>query len=111
MPQQLASQEINRLAIEVRGSASQELGEAVFRKTNCASCHALGGAGGLIGPDLSSLGTSSPVETIINSILYPSKSIKEGYELQRVVKKDGTEMMGYLVSNGASEIVLRDVKR
>jgi putative heme-binding domain-containing protein len=109
MPQQLANEEINRLGIEVRSNNSHDLGEAVFRKTNCASCHAIGGAGGLIGPDLSSLGTSSPVETIINSILYPSKSIKEGYELQRVVKTDGSEMMGYLVSNGMSEIVLRDV--
>ena len=109
MPQQLGSEEINRLAIEVRGSASQDLGEAVFRKSYCTSCHAIGGAGGLIGPDLSSLGTSSPVETIINSILFPSKSIKEGYELQRIVKKDGAEMMGYLVSNDALEIVLRDV--
>ncbi|WP_237587017.1 PVC-type heme-binding CxxCH protein [Pontibacter russatus] len=109
MPQQLSSREINSLAIEINGKADHDLGEAVFRKSNCASCHAIGGAGGLIGPDLSSLGTSSPVETIIHSILYPSQSIKEGYELQRVVKKDGSELMGYLVSNGATEIVMRDV--
>lgn len=108
MPQQLSSQDINRLAIEIRGGANYDLGEAVFRKSNCVSCHAIGGAGGLIGPDLSSLGTSSPVETIINSVLYPSNSIKEGYELQRVVKKDGSELMGYLVSNGTSEIIMRD---
>ncbi|GAA4441374.1 L-sorbosone dehydrogenase [Pontibacter saemangeumensis] len=109
MAQQLSNREINSLAIEINGKADHELGEAVFRKSNCAACHAIGGAGGLIGPDLSSLGTSSPVETIINSILYPAKSIKEGYELQRVVKKDGSEMMGYLVSNGATEMVIRDV--
>jgi putative heme-binding domain-containing protein len=108
MPQQLSSQDINRLAIDIKGKAKYELGEAVFRKTNCVSCHAIGGAGGLIGPDLSSLGTSSSVEAIINSVLYPSNSIKEGYELQRVVKKEGSELMGYLVSNGTSEIILRD---
>jgi putative heme-binding domain-containing protein len=109
MPQQLNAQQITGLARDVTRAADPELGEAVFRKSNCVTCHAIGGAGGLIGPDLSSLGTSSPVETIVNSILFPTKSIKEGYELQRVVKKDGTEMMGYLVSNGASEIVMRDV--
>jgi putative heme-binding domain-containing protein len=109
MPQQLSAREINRLAIDIKGSADHALGEAVFRKSNCVSCHAIGGAGGLMGPDLSSLGTSSPVETIIKSILYPAESIKEGYELQRVVKKDGSEMMGYLVSDGSSEIVLREV--
>jgi putative heme-binding domain-containing protein len=109
MPQQLSDQEIAGLARDVTSSANPERGEAVYRKVSCFSCHALGGAGGLIGPDLSSLGTSSPVETIIRSVLYPTASIKEGYELQRVLKKDGSELMGYLVSTGTSELVLRDV--
>ncbi|WP_247237868.1 PVC-type heme-binding CxxCH protein [Telluribacter sp. SYSU D00476] len=109
MPQQLNDQQIASLAREATNSANAERGEMIYRKTSCFSCHALGGAGGLIGPDLSSLGTSSPAETIIRSILYPTASIKEGYELQRVAKKDGNEVMGYLVSNGASEIVMRDV--
>ncbi|GAA4418378.1 L-sorbosone dehydrogenase [Nibrella viscosa] len=108
MPQQLNDQQIAALAGEVKASARPERGELVFRKTSCATCHALGGAGGLLGPDLSSLGTSSPVETIIRSILYPTASIKEGYELQRIARKDGSELMGYIVSNGASEIVMRD---
>ena len=109
MPQQLSAREINNLAIEINGSANHELGESVFRKSNCASCHAIGGAGGLMGPDLSSLGTSLTVENIIRSMLYPAESIKEGYELQRVSKKDGAELMGYMVSNGASEVVMRDL--
>lgn len=109
MPQQLSVWEINNLAIEILGSADYNLGESVFRKSNCVSCHAIGGAGGLMGPDLSSLGTSSTVEAIIRSMLFPAESIKEGYELQRIVKKDGSVMMGYMVSNGSSEIVLRDL--
>ncbi|MGA0557893.1 PVC-type heme-binding CxxCH protein [Larkinella sp. VNQ87] len=111
MPQELNPQEINRLAQLVRETADPAKGELVFRKTalTCQTCHAIGGAGGRIGPDLSSLGTSSPVETIIRSILYPNQSIKEGYELQRLVKKEGTELMGYIVSNGTAEIVLRDI--
>ncbi|MBN8824913.1 MULTISPECIES: PVC-type heme-binding CxxCH protein [unclassified Spirosoma] len=111
MPQQLSNPEITALAQTVNQSADPALGEQVFRKSEllCQNCHAIGGAGGRIGPDLSSLGTSSPVETIIRSVLYPSLSIKEGYELQRIVKKDGSEMMAYLVSNGLSEVVVRDV--
>ena len=110
MPQQLSDREIERLALEVnRSNGNPELGEGVFRNINCVSCHAIGGAGGLMGPDLSSLGTSSPVNTIIESILFPSRSIKEGYELQRVIKKDGTQLMGYMVSDGSSEIVIRNM--
>ncbi len=111
MPQQLNDREIQALARDIRNTADPARGEVVYRKPEltCQTCHAIGGAGGRIGPDLSSLGTSSPVETIIRSILYPTHSIKEGYELQRVQKADGSELMGYLVSSGLSEIVIRDV--
>ena len=111
MQQDLNDKDIASLAKLVSDKADPEKGELIFRKAevSCTNCHAIGGAGGRIGPDLSSLGTSSPVETIIRSILYPSASIKEGYDLKRVVKKDGSEMLGYLASDGASEIVIRDV--
>ncbi|CAG4988478.1 hypothetical protein DYBT9275_00089 [Dyadobacter sp. CECT 9275] len=111
MPQELNNEQIASLAKTVVATADAERGETVFRKASlsCLTCHAIGGAGGRIGPDLSSLGTSSPVETIIRSILYPTASIKEGFELQRVVKKDGSEMLGYLVSNGTTELIMRDV--
>ena len=111
MPQELTAQEISSLAKTVKETADPVKGEMIFRKSTltCLTCHAIGGAGGRIGPDLSSLGTSSPAETIIRSILYPNLSIKEGYELQRVAKKDGSELMGYLVSNSTAEIVMRDV--
>ena len=111
MPQELTAQEITSLAKVVRETADPVKGELIFRKSSlsCMNCHAIGGAGGRIGPDLSSLGTSSPIETITRSILYPNLSIKEGYELQRVARKDGSETLGYLVSNGTSELVMRDV--
>src|SRR5690606_36797272 len=55
------------------------------------------------------LGTSSPAETIIKSLIYPTESIKEGNELHRVVRKDGSEMLGYLVSDRPGEVIMRDV--
>lgn len=111
MPQDLNPDQIKSLASEAEKSGNPVHGELIFRKRElaCLTCHAIGGAGGLIGPDLSSLGTSSPAETIIKSVIYPTESIKEGYELQRVVRTDGSEMMGYLVADRPSEIVMRDV--
>ncbi|MCE7064531.1 PVC-type heme-binding CxxCH protein [Dyadobacter sp. CY326] len=111
MPQDLNDDQIAGLAKLVREKGDPAKGEQIFRRaeSSCTTCHAIGGAGGLIGPDLSSLGTSSPAETIIRSILYPNLSIKEGYDLKRVVKKDGSDMLGYLASDGASEVVIRDV--
>lgn len=111
MPQKLNEEEMRTIVQQIKTTANPELGEVIYRRAPlaCQTCHALGGAGGLIGPDLSSLGTSSPIENIIESLLSPNASIKEGYELQRVVKNDGGSVMGYLVRDGASELVLRNV--
>src|SRR5690606_6070508 len=97
-------------AAEAQKNGDPARGEAIYRRPElaCLTCHAIGGAGGLIGPDLSSLGTSSPAETIIKSIIYPTESIKEGYELQRVVRKNGNDILGYLVADRPSEIIIRD---
>jgi len=111
MPQDLKPDQIKELASEAKKTGNPVAGELIFRKRElaCLTCHAIGGAGGQIGPDLSSLGTSSPAETIIKSIMYPTESIKEGFELQRVVRTDGSELMGYLVADKPGEIVVRDV--
>jgi len=111
MPQDLNPDQIKELAGEAEKAGNPVNGELIFRRRElaCMTCHAIGGAGGQIGPDLSSLGTSSPAETIIKSVMYPTESIKEGYELQRVARTDGSEIMGYLVTDRPSEIVIRDV--
>lgn len=111
MPQQLSENQIYALVQEVKNSGDPVLGEAIYRRSSlmCQTCHALGGAGGLIGPDMSSLGTSSPIDNIIKSVVDPTESIKEGYELQKITKSDGSVVMGYMVGDGANELVLRNV--
>ncbi len=106
----LDDEQIARLASEAQKSGNPAHGELIFRKPElaCLSCHAIGGAGGLTGPDLSSLGTSSPAETIIKSVVYPTESIKEGFEMQRVARKDGSEVIGYLIADKPGEITVRD---
>nr|MBI1228876.1 dehydrogenase [Cytophagales bacterium] len=111
MPQQLSDSQMYALVQDVKNNGDPVLGEAIYRRNTlmCQTCHALGGAGGLIGPDLSSLGTSSPIDNIIKSLIDPTESIKEGYELQKITKADGSVVMGYLVGDGANELVLRNV--
>ncbi|MFH5833786.1 PVC-type heme-binding CxxCH protein [Halalkalibaculum sp. DA384] len=109
MPQELTSQQFNRLELDVKASADPARGEMIYRELNCESCHAIGGAGGLMGPDLSSLGANAPTDYIINGILNPSEDIKDGYELYRVVRQDGSEVRGYIVNETSSELILRDI--
>ncbi|MGI9240361.1 MAG: PVC-type heme-binding CxxCH protein [Verrucomicrobiales bacterium] len=90
-----------------RGDAAR--GEVIYSRATllCATCHAIGGAGGVIGPDMVSIGASAPVDYIIESLLEPSKKIKEGYHTTQVTKKNGDVLTGGLLSEGAGTLVLR----
>jgi putative heme-binding domain-containing protein len=72
------------------------------------TCHAIGESGGVLGPNLVSIGASAPVDYFIESLLEPSKKIKEGYHMVIVSKKDGGVVSGGLVNDGAEELTIRD---
>ena len=74
----------------------------------CQTCHAIGDAGGVLGPNLVSIGASAPVDYLIESLLNPSAKIKEGYHMVMVTTKTGQIISGGLVTDGAEELVIRD---
>ncbi|MFT5108505.1 MAG: putative heme-binding domain-containing protein, partial [Pseudoalteromonas tetraodonis] len=98
------------MMVEVAEKGDAARGEAIYARSNllCTVCHAIGAAGGAIGPDLVSVGASAPVDYIIESLLDPSKKIKEGYHTTQVTKKDGTVLTGGLLRDGGGVVVLRD---
>jgi putative heme-binding domain-containing protein len=104
-PEQLAA-----LVERVRTAGDPRRGEAVFRRDDlqCIKCHAIGGAGGVVGPDMTSIGGSAQIDYLIESLLQPSKKIKEGYHTTTVVRDDGTIASGVLVRKTGDEIVIRD---
>ncbi len=110
MNQALTPEAMQTLVTKVQTQGDPARGELVFRRQQllCFSCHAIGDAGGLLGPNIVSLGSAAPVDYIIESILEPSKKIKEGYNMTMVNMKDGQVMAGMIAQDGADELVLRD---
>ena len=91
------------------GDAAQ--GELIYRRatSGCVTCHAIGGAGGVVGPSLTSLGASAPADYIIESLLVPNAKVKEGYNGVTLKLKDGSEITGIQARETAQEIILRNV--
>ncbi|MFT5188907.1 MAG: glucose/arabinose dehydrogenase/cytochrome c553 [Verrucomicrobiales bacterium] len=52
-------------------------GKNAFEKTGCAQCHQIAGSGGVVGPDLSNVGSMQSSRELLESVLLPSQSIKE----------------------------------
>ena len=106
----MSAEEMSRMMAEVKEKGDASRGELIYRKQAmlCQSCHAIGAVGGIVGPDLLSLGASAPVDYIIDSLLEPSKKIKEGYATTVVNTKNGGVFSGFLVREDAREVLLRD---
>jgi putative heme-binding domain-containing protein len=101
---------VQQLAAEARAKGDAARGRDVFasKLANCTACHRIGGRGGDLGPDLSSLGTGLTPELIVESVLWPNRQVKEGYLATRVITTDGRLVTGYKVKETAEEVQLRD---
>lgn len=106
----LTEAETKALIKEIAESGDALRGEKIFRRqqVSCISCHAIGGVGGKVGPDLTSIGASSPVDYLVESVFYPNAKIKDGYHSYLIETDDDTEVSGILVRENNDELVIRD---
>ncbi len=106
----LTEAEMAALIAEVQAQGDPVRGEAVFRRAdlNCTQCHALAGAGGGVGPELSGLGASSPYDYIVNNLLLPDQSIKEEYVTLVVQTTDGQIYQGIVADKDEQRLVLKE---
>jgi putative heme-binding domain-containing protein len=103
------AEEVKGLVADVLKSGDPARGEAVFRRKElqCLACHGINGAGGQVGPDLTSIGASAQVDYLIESLLIPNKAVKEGSHAIRVVTADDKVYLGIKVREADGLLVLR----
>ncbi len=106
----LNDDEIHTIAYSVtRGDPAN--GEKIYRnkQLGCVLCHAIGGAGGKVGPDITSLGASTPLaDYIVEAVLLPNKKVKEGFNSVQISTRDGEDIAGNLVREDTEQVILRD---
>ena len=112
MPKKLAKEEMEALVNTIKDQGDAAHGERIFRRAelNCLKCHAIGGAGGKVGPDLVSIGSSAQVDYLVDSILDPNKNVKEGYQSVVVTTDQGKVLTGIKLRQTDTDLLLRDVE-
>lgn len=107
---ELNAAQMTQLMEEVKQRGDAARGESIYRRMElqCMTCHAIGPVGGQMGPNLLSIGSSAPVDYIIDSLLQPSKKIKEGYATAMIQMNDGASHTGFLTREDDKEILLTD---
>lgn len=108
--EKLTGAQMIALAAEAEAHGDAARGEMIYRQSAlaCIACHAIGGAGGKVGPDLTSIGASAPTDYIIEALLYPGDKVKEGYHATLVMTNDDQVVSGVVVKEDAQELVVRD---
>jgi putative heme-binding domain-containing protein len=93
-------------ATTTRGSA--ERGSAIYDRSGCAGCHVVGGRGGILGPELTTIGARRGAAYLRESIVKPTASHPTGYLVVRAAPADGPDIRGIRVAEDVFWIHIRD---
>ncbi len=104
-------EEVGKLVDDVIAKGNAARGERIFRRKDlsCMKCHSVSRAGGQVGPELSAVGGSSPVDYIVNSILNPNLAVKEQYVTKVFSLDSGKVVTGVVLDRDEVRVNVRDV--
>ena len=88
-------------------------GRALFadpKGVACVKCHKVSGEGGEVGPDLTGVGLKYAKDHFIESVLYPSAKILDGYKQTMVLTKSGNVIAGRSLGDTGDELTLMDAE-
>ena len=103
------------LAKESLAQGDAAKGKKIFQlpALSCVACHEVDGIAGALGPvkgpNLSALAAGLPTDLIVESVLWPARQIKEGYETVTITTKDGRIHSGFLQAADRRAVSVRDL--
>lgn len=91
-------------ASETAPTGDPSAGETLFfGRANCRSCH-VRGAGGMVGPNLSSVGARRTLAELASDIEHPSAELAEGYERVDVSLAGGGRVQGFVRNRSGHDL-------
>ena len=118
----MTRREVTQVAAYVRTLAKVDIqavagdvnkGRSLYAKHGCANCHTLKldgvFTGGLMGPDLSSIGLKRNGGYLRESLTDPAASLPEGFVPVKVVTQAGRTINGRITQEDTFAIVVRDL--
>ena len=102
--EQILEQQLKPLAKPASAAAGQKLYDVL-----CAMCHRFGSIGQDVGPDLSTVNSRFGRKELLESILWPSRTISDQYESELFETVNGKVHHGLLVRETAMALQIRTV--
>jgi len=95
---------------DARDHGDARRGAGVFgaATTGCTSCHKVGGQGGGVGPELTTIAKCLTPEEIVESVYWPARTVKPEYRAHTLTLADGRVLQGIIKEETADVVVLVD---
>lgn len=90
------------------GPGNPERGAAVYQSSGCGSCHVIDGRGGILGPELTTIGGRRGAVYLREAIVTPAAAHPPGYLVVRAVPNSGADIRGIRVNEDVFWIHIRD---
>ena len=102
-------QQLGRQGVTEVSAGDATLGAVVYQKSGCAACHTIVGAGGLVGPELTDIGSRRALRHLRQSIVDPSADIALDFRPVSIVHRRGDTVSGIHLNEDEHSVHLRDV--
>ena len=80
----------------------------MFALTQCNRCHIIAGEGGIVGPDLTSVGRRFSASDLLESILDPNKEISDQYQATVFQLDDGRIVSGRIANLSGNRYMIQE---
>ena len=100
---------VNELAPALDGVARGrdfKSGKAAFNDAQCIVCHRIGNDGGSVGPELTSASSKYSRQSLLESIIEPSKVISDQFQSTTIFKKDGDDVSGRIIAENTERVIV-----
>ena len=99
--------EVLEQVMRVRGDAGR--GGQLFGQVGCTGCHTVKQDEPIKGPYLGSIATLYKRRELAEAVLYPNKTLAQGFVANHFELKDGSEVDGFVVREAADAVTLRTI--
>jgi putative heme-binding domain-containing protein len=93
-------------AADYQSKGSAEQGKVWFQAL-CSNCHLFGELGNSVGPDLSTVGSRFARRDLLESVLFPSKTISDQYAMVVLTLDDGSTVSGLIAREDPQVVFIR----
>lgn len=112
LTENLRAEPVSALAADARRNGDAIRGALLFpqQKSGCANCH-VPGNDQLMGPDLTRPERALTDVELVESLLEPSKRIRQGFETVTAVTTNGKSIVGRIIGKSDDSLVLRTAEQ